>query len=178
MALDWLPTYPDAHNARRTRPQLSQATALVRRPEPTGFSTLSWRPSHPDFARARTTRREREAPHAVYVPQNFPPEVTRLVGVVVLGSRCLRLTFSPGLRVNGKLYDPSNYAFSVRLGYAKMAYTKTVTAPEGTVDGGVVSSLTICVRDHFSLRGRYRLSVRGVVDEFGREVEAVSNIDT
>jgi hypothetical protein len=88
----------------------------------------------------------------------------------LIGARCIDLTFTPRLRVNGELYRPSNYAFSVRLGYAKDLYARAVVSPSDTPEA-LVSSVTVCMRDYFSRNGRYTVRVQGVIDEFGRVVD-------
>lgn len=97
-------------------------------------------------------------------------EAATLDSVQVLSDRCLRLNFTPQVRVDGELYRPSNYAFATRLGYAKGLYAKTVTPPSTTPDS-LVSSVVVCMKDYFSQNGRYSARVQGVHDEFGREID-------
>ena len=95
----------------------------------------------------------------------------------VLGNRCLRLSFSPGMRVDATLLDNNSYGLSVRVGYAVQPYARTVTAAS-EVYGDVVTSVIICMRELFSLGGRYRLDVSGLTDEFGRSVTISLPFDT
>lgn len=93
----------------------------------------------------------------------------KITGVEVISETCLTLSFTPGLVVNGQLYNPSNFGFAVRLGYAKEIYAKQVTPPIGTVDA-VVNSVKVCMRDFMSRGGRYSVRISGPTDEFGRTV--------
>lgn len=87
-----------------------------------------------------------------------------------VGTRCVEITFNIFVRVNAQLFEPSNYAFDVRLGYAQEMYVKTVT-PEVATIGALTSKITVCCRDHFSKGGRYDLRITNLTDEFDRPAE-------
>lgn len=93
--------------------------------------------------------------------------------VRVLSDRCVELTFAPGILVDGELFRTSNYACAVRLGYAKPVYAGQVTPPSSTPNA-IVNAVVVCMRDYFSLNGRYGVRVQGVHDEFGRVVDTSS----